>query len=166
MRRIRGPNQQGVGCFRWPARQIRSAKIGRVELSPSDLGDAVNAAGGCRGGVPLLRSRQRLTRDKTRFFGGCQACQSQRDAARGACLKEPTTRNAGQLAVGAIQVGPLLRHFSPGQRAAATLETQDETTLPLTDAHVTRDRGASLCEEALDPSACRNFRCDADSGPS
>ena len=142
MGRVVGPKQQRVRSPRRPAGHVRGAKIGWVELSSGDLGDAVNAAGGCRGGVPLTPAGQRLARVKPRFFGGRQAGESQRDAARGACLEKRTTRNAAQSSVGAIQIGHSLRHCL-GQRDAAKLETQDETLSVLTDARTTGDRGAS-----------------------
>ena len=66
MGRVRHPKQHGVRRFRRPTRQVRGAKIGRVELGPRDLGDAVDAADACRGRVPLLPSRQRLARGKVR----------------------------------------------------------------------------------------------------
>ena len=113
MRRIRCTKKDGVRRFRRPARHVRGAKIGCVELGPGDLGHAVDAADAGRGRTPLTSSRQRLPRGKPRFFGGCQACKRQRDATRDACLQERATRNAVQSSHGAIQIRPLSATLVP-----------------------------------------------------
>jgi len=68
VRRIVGPNKNGVRRGLRPAGKIGGAKIGCVELRPSDLGDAVDAAHARCSGVPGLSSRQRLARRESRFL--------------------------------------------------------------------------------------------------
>jgi hypothetical protein len=68
MRGVRGPDEQGVRGIGRPAGEIGGTKIGRVQLGPGDLHDAVNAAGTSGGWIPALPSRQRLTRCEFGFL--------------------------------------------------------------------------------------------------
>ncbi len=82
MGRIRGPEQQRVRSPRRPAMHVGGAKIGRVELGPGNLGEAVDASGSSRGRVPLLPSRQGLTCKEPGFLSERQARESESNAAR------------------------------------------------------------------------------------
>ena len=94
MRGVRGQDEHGVRGVLRPARQIGGAKIGRVELGPGDLGDAVDATdtGGCR--VPRLPAGQGLTRSKAGLLGDRQARHAESYAARSDRRDELASRNS------------------------------------------------------------------------
>ena len=82
MRGVRDQDEHGVRGVLRPARQIGSAKIGRIKLGPRYLGDAIDATHpvGCR--VPRLSAGQGLTRGKAWLLGDRQARHAESYAAR------------------------------------------------------------------------------------
>jgi len=93
MRGVRDQDEHGVRGVLRPAGEIRGTKIGRVELGPSDLGDAVDAARPRCSGVPGLSSGKRLARREFRFLSQSQTRQAERDATRGSPFHELSPRS-------------------------------------------------------------------------
>ena len=91
--RIRGADHHRVRSVLRPAREIGSAKIGRVELGSRNLGHGVDAAAAVRGRVPAVPSRQYLALCEAGLLGDCQARHGKRNAARRDRLDEFASRN-------------------------------------------------------------------------
>src|SRR5271166_5551349 len=77
-----------------PVGEIGCTKIRCVELGSRYLGHAVDATDPGGGGIPALRSRQRLARGKFGFLGDRQARHIESNAARRDRLDELASRNS------------------------------------------------------------------------